>query len=248
MPAKRLTQRIRRLLPAVLTAVFVAVPVTLSALWLTFHHKPGWYQPVSLDEAGAQRARSQAVGVADFVSDRMVEGEEFDVVLRDRSINEWLAAWPRVWPDGKDALPPELSDPAIRFDDGRIRVAAHFATGGWRAIISVALTLGLTVDGSEVEIRLSGAHGGSLPVPRMILDDVLEHLLQGARTGPDVGGDSPSTTGLLASILREVRSVDELFEGVRIRNRFVWFNGERPFRIESVTIEDGGLRLRVRPL
>lgn len=248
MPAKRLTQKIRRLLPPVLTVVFVAVPVTLSALWLAFHHKPGWYQPANLDEAGAQRARSQAVGVADFVSDRMVEGEEFDVLLHDRSINEWLAAWLRDWPDGRDALPPELSDPAIHFDAGRIRVAAYFATGGWRAIVSVALTLGLTVDGSAVEIRLSGAQGGSLPVPRVILEDVLDHLLQGARAGGDAGRDSPSTTGLLASIMREVRSVDELFEGVRIRNRFVWFNGERPFRIESLTIDDGNLRLRVRPL
>ena len=235
------------MLPPVLTVVFVAVPVTLSALWLAFHHKPGWYQPVSLDEAGVQRARSQAVGVADFVSDRMVEGEEFDVLLQDRSINEWLAAWLRDWPDGRDALPPELSDPAIHFDAGRIRVAAYFATGGWRAIVSVALTLGLTVDGSAVEIRLSGAHAGSLPLPRVILDDVLDHLLQGARAGPP-WEDSHSTMGPLASILREVRSVDELFEGVRIRNRFVWFNGERPFRIESLTIDDGNLRLRVRPL
>ncbi len=104
VPAKRLKHRIRRLLPPVLTAVFVAVPLTLTALWLAFHHKPGWYQPVSLDEAGAQRARSQAVGVADFVSDRMVEGEEFDVLLRDRSINEWLAAWLRGGPDRRRYL------------------------------------------------------------------------------------------------------------------------------------------------
>ena len=71
-----------------LTVALVVVPLTLIVAWLTFQHKPGWYRPVLLDEAGLAHARKEAVATADWVSDRMVQGQAFEVVLTARSLNE----------------------------------------------------------------------------------------------------------------------------------------------------------------
>ncbi len=89
------------------------------------------------------------------------------------------------------------------------------------------------------------ARGGSLPVPRAILRRLLDPLLRGVR---DASSRSADPAGEFSPNLGDVGSIDDLFRGVKIRNRFVWGNGDRPFRIDSFTIDDGELRLSIEPL
>lgn len=218
---------------------------SLTVLWLTFQHKPGWYRPVVLDKQGSREAKADAITTADRVGDRMVEGLPFEVTLSDRSVNGWLAALPHAWPDAGRALPSELSNPAVRFDDHELRVGAHCALNGWQAIISLKLAIGLTDEGRNLTIALTGAYGGSLPVPRAVLERALEPLVSTLQTDcnvPDTSADP------LSAALCGIQSVDNLYNGISIRNRFVWLNGDRPFRIESLTVGEGELRLRIEPL
>ena len=76
---------------------------------------------------------------------------------------------------------------------------------------------------------------------RAVVDRLLEPVLRDVRQGR-------ADRDALGSLLREVESVEDLFDGVGIRNRFVWPNGERRFRIDSVIVDDGVLRLRLEPL
>ena len=211
--------------------------------------------------------------MADLVSDRMVEGEPFDVVLVDRSVNEWLAALPHAWPDALDALPPELSRPVVRFigkplwdrlssrsndrleslshterqsrfAPGEIIVGAHFAHGGWSAIASVRASLCVSEDGTRIEIRWNGAYGGSLALPEWLVENLLteqpvDRWIAGvSRKAGSSGGpkDRSGTDGAA-----------KLLQGFEIDNRFVWFNGKRPFRIDSIEIDEGELHLRIEP-
>jgi len=222
----------------------ILAPVALIGTWLAFQHKPAWYQPVRLDEAGYQLARRDAVATADSISDQIVQGKAFEVLLTDRSVNEWLAALPRVSPEAKRAMPPELHDPAVRFTDERIRVGAHYEKSGWQAIVSVDLALRVSPDGINLTIALAGVRGGSLPVPRAIVERLLGPLLERARRRHN-NNDADSPWG---TTLDDLQSTDQLFNGVTIRNRFVWPNGKRPFRIKSIRITDGQLRCRLEPL
>ncbi len=225
--------------------MLIAAPLVFVAIWLALHHKPSWYVPAILDEAGIHQARRQAVTTADFISDRMVEGNPFTVVLTEQPVNEWLTALPHAWPDARDALPPEFSNPTIGFRDGRLWIGAHYVAETWQAIISLGLRFDASNDKAALTITLEGAYIGSLPLPKMIVRQAFERLLRQGRQGKrELNG----TTRPLLDALQTIQSADELFEGVAVKNRFVWFNGERPYRIQSVEIGEGKLRLTIEPL
>src|SRR3990170_2481373 len=116
-----------------------------------FQHRPGWYQPTQLGEAGIKQARAEAIELADSVGDRMVQGRPFDVVLLDRQVTEWLTALPATVPEVKQSIPQEITEPAVRFTQGQVRVGAHYERNGWRAIVNVALRLRLSEDGAWLE-------------------------------------------------------------------------------------------------
>lgn len=261
---------LRRLVELGLTVALVAGPIALVVLWLAFQHKPGWYRPAVLDDAGVQRAQRDAVSMADRVSDRMAEGKPFDVVLVDRSVNEWLAALPHAWPDARDALPPELTQPVVRFigqphgggssgapdrlavPPGEIIVGAHFARGGWRAIASGRFSLRVSADGTMIEIGWNGAYGGSLRLPEWLVEKLLgEQPVHRWITGINgkAGAKSGTTdrSGIGGRAAWRSSSAAKLLKGFEIDNRFVWFNGERPFRIDSIEIDEGELHLRIEP-
>lgn len=235
----------RRLIRLGSRIVLVVGPIVLVTLWLVFQHKPGWYRPPVVTETMLQHARTTSAATADDVSKRIVDAESFQIVLTDEVVNEWLAALPHLWPDARRSVPPEVSDLAVQFEDGQVRVGALYADDGWRAIVSIGLFPAVSRDGKTLRVTLTGAKGGSLPVPRMILRRILSSVLERGTGARDQRGDG---TAALGSAFRDLRSADELFEGVRIRNRFVWPNGDRPLRIDSIEVDGGELRLRIEPL
>ncbi|MGD2109626.1 MAG: hypothetical protein PVI86_09565 [Phycisphaerae bacterium] len=235
----------RQWMVRVLRAVVVAVPVMLVGGWLAFHHKPVWYRPPRLDERGVKHARSDAVNTADSISERMVAGAPFTVVLAEQTVNEWLTALPHAWPEARDALPTEIREPAIGFRGGRLWIGAHCKTGDWQAIVSLGLKVEPSADGAELHLALDSVRGGSLPLPKAVVAEAWKRLHR------QLCGDSKTrngTTGPLFDALRDLDSIDDLHRGVDVANRFVWFNGERPYRIRSVSIDDGRIKLEIEPL
>ena len=235
----------RRRIRLGLGIVFIVAALMLVTLWLVFQHRPGWYRPEVVTETVLQQARTTSAAAADRVSKRIVEAETFEVRLTAGMVNQWLAALPHLWPDARRSIPPEISDLAVHFEDGRVRIGALYAKDGWQAIISVGLIPAVSGDGHAVTVTLDDARGGSLPVPRMILEEILQRVQQGAGR---VGANPDPDAGTLESALEGLRSVDDLFDGVRLRNRFVWPNGRRPIRIAAIAADNGELRLQIEPL
>ncbi|MCH7631898.1 MAG: hypothetical protein IIB59_01690 [Planctomycetes bacterium] len=221
------------------------VPLVVVCLWLVFQHKPQWYKPVRLDEPGLQRVRRDVASLVDDVGDNMVHGQSFEVTITDRELTEWLTALPDNWPQVRQAWPAELTEPVIAFRNGSIWAGVHFESHGWRVILNVEVTLAVQEDSRYVVVRLRGMSGGSLPLPRWQLERALAPYLEGSGS-PRARSLSEGTHTV--SSFRDLRSVHQLFEGVRVRNRFVWPNGERPFRLEAIDVADGTIRLQIAPL
>ncbi len=250
-------------------AVFLFVSlIGLLALGLALEHRPAWYTPAVLDSTGVQSARLDATRAADLFGDQLVHGKPFEIVLSDEILNAWLAALPQIWPDAARAIPPELHDLAIRFDAGMLRVGAMYDVGGWRAIVSVAIVASLSNDGTTIDLRLADRACGSVSLPHVLAARFLDPLLRAnvptnrklaalepaktsTHSNSSPGGESDSASSRpddKESSIHGAKSVDQLFRGVRFRNRFVWPNGKRPFRIVSFTITPGELRLRIEAL
>jgi len=200
-------------------------------------HKPRWYAPPRLDEAARRAARRRATVRADAFGDLLVRRVPFDFVLLEEDVNRWLASAPELWPRAEGAT---LRDPVLRFEPGAVRVGALVERGGWRAVVSVAVGVRLTDDGSDVELRLMEARGGSLPIPLSVLAWAAG---SGEKQPQERAGSSDGGT----AVVSELQSVDELLAGVRRRNWFVWPNGDRAFSVASLSLTPGRLSLRIRP-
>ena len=242
---KSATRRLWRLLRHGLATGLIVAFFAFVVLWLMFQHRPTWYRPAMVTDAGVQRAQADTAALADSISHQIVRGEAFEVTLVDEDVNEWLACLPHLLPEDQRPFPPSIKRPAVHFEQERIRIGAHYMRDGWQAIFSAGLLLDVSEDGRTVTITLTDVRSGSLPVFRFVINQVLEPLLRNVDL---MHARSQHGNRVFSTILREVRSVDELFEGVNIRNRFVWPNGERPFRIDSITIDNDETRLRIEPL
>ncbi|MDO8631490.1 MAG: hypothetical protein Q7R41_13470 [Phycisphaerales bacterium] len=226
----------------------IAAPLGSLTLWLALEHRPGWYAPAVLDEQGVQAARRDATNAVDQFGDQLVRRQPFEVVLRDDALNAWLTAMPSIWPDAARAVPRELHDPALRFESGLLRIGALYEVSGWRAIVSGAAAAALAADGATIELRLVETCCGSVPMPPSLIARAANPHLHAAAMSDGKQSSAPETPHGAISSIHEVRSVEQLYRGVRIRNRFVWPNGKRPFRIDQITIDAGELRLRIEPI
>ena len=203
------------------------MPIAAVAGWLALRYIPSWYRPVVLSSEELVRVKGDIAGRADWISHRMVAGRSFELILHDYTINEWLAALPHAWSDAWRVVPPELTDPVIRFEPGGIILAAHCAKDGWEAIIRVRVEVAVSADGDAIDVRVTSVRGGIVPVPRSVIDRLLESM-----SDPELDHSS-------------AESADHR---LRLHNQFNWPNGDRRFRIESIRIEEGAVRIVVEPL
>lgn len=238
--AKKRKSKAIRLLRIALMVVLVGGTAGFATLWLIFQHKPDWYRPPPVNERMLRDARSEVAEIVEGISHRIVRGETFELSFTDETVNQWLAALPHVWPGARRNVPPELRDLVIRFEDGRIRIASLYVKGGWRAVLTVAVEVGLSKDGRRVSLQLIEAHGGSLPVPHSVLVYMLGGLAIGGADTVIRSGDPPKP--------HKPGTAADWLSGLRVPNRFVWPNGKRPFRIDAIELTQGRIRLRLESL
>lgn len=204
----------------------IALPLILLAMWLTVHHRPGWYRPPVLDADGSQRARREAMGAADDFGDRLVRGEPFTVTLDDTSVNAWLAALPTIWPESREWLPPELLQPAVGFAEGRLRIGARLERRELSTIVSFDVIPVIADDGKSVSIKLAAIRGGALPIPVSMIEPYLKPIL-----AKNADEKQPTPSDALVSF----------------PNRFTWPNGQRRFAIRRIDIQAGKVHLDIEP-
>ena len=225
--------RLVRLAAVGSAAIFCLCIVVVCAL---LQRKPAWYRPVDLDEQLLQRVRRETAAAADDFGDRLVAGRRFEIQLRDSDINAWLSAAPLLWPEVQGHWPAYLTGPAIQFGADRVLLGAHLEVSGWRIIATAEVQAHPSGDLQHWQLRLHKCYGGELPLPRFLIDQIA------TRNSPqDRKPDGDEFTAKLSD-------VDQLFSGVPLRNRFVWPNGKRPFRIAQLHSADGVLRVVIDPL
>lgn len=227
--------------------ILLAATIFFVAVYLAAHRKPSWYRPVSLAPKDIPAVEASVANVLDAVGDSIVRRNPFEVVLHERQVNQWLAAAPALAQKWNRAWPAEIQSPALAFDDGSLRIGSHVRYRGWQAIAGVRLRPALSVDGENVTLTISQATIGAIPCPSPVWTSFADPRLENIVQARDREGAVDGARG------RSFRlKIDSSQPGVRtlvVPNDFLWPNGQRRFRIGSISISgDGTMRLTVVPL
>jgi hypothetical protein len=210
----------------------------LVALVLLAQHKPSWYQPVPLSDAALEQARLNATAKWDEISGRIVAGRPFDVWLSQAEANDWFAALAHDRPELLASLPAELSALALGFVEGELKIGALAESNGWRAIVSASLVPVLSADRRHGTLISTGGSLGSLPASESMVERFTGRMLHKQSAALNENGEAK----LIGQVARWAA------DGYRFENYFVWPNGDRPFRIDSIEIGEGTLCLGLHPL
>lgn len=224
--------------------VLLGVPLTLLLLTIAAQHRPTWHKPVSLTSGDLERARAEGMSVWDDVSWKIVSGQTFEMSLADRALNEWFAALRHDRPELVPIFPEQIRELHLSFQNASVRVSALLESRGWRAIVSLDIQPRLSSDRDNLELRCTGAYVGSLPVPTSWL--VSSSTRFATKLGEQFEPEPALADGLGGLRRKQTFVIDN--NVLRITNRFVWPNGERPFKLVSIEHQPGTVRLAIEPL
>lgn len=152
--------RLRRTVWAVVGgAAAIAAMAIVAARW-----PPGWYaaRVTAGDTADADRAARRLVTTVAGLRSTGERAGGWGAAVREDEINAWLAIdLPR---NHAAVLPAGLTVPRVRFEPGRIHVAARAAAGPFIGLL--ALELGVQLRGvNQLECHVAAARLGALPLP-----------------------------------------------------------------------------------
>ena len=214
----RAGRRARRWI-AVLLLVGAVLLVGFVGLFCAATYRPGWYQPAAVDFDRLPEDKQSFVALLDSISAALNRGESIEVVVDQAQLNRWLAARHEVFPPEWQRFEP-LRDPFVEIlPEQQLRLACRIGRHGPAVVGSVQVRL--AVGPEAIELIGPTLRAGLLPVPSGWL---LDRLPGGVRAYADDRGGR-----------------------LRIRNRWIWPNGRRRFRIASLRSEAGRLRVRLEP-
>jgi hypothetical protein len=89
--------------------------------------------------------------------------QSWEAVFSEEEVNGWLAAdLPRKFPE---FLPPGIEDPRVHLEDGQVRLACRYQSGGMATIVHLTVVVQMSDEPNTLAIRLSKARAGALPLP-----------------------------------------------------------------------------------
>lgn len=140
-------------------AAAIVVTTIVAARW-----PPGWYAARAGAAGGAaadRDARRLVTAVAGLEAAANRPGE-WGIVVREQEINAWLAAdLPR---NHAGALPAGVTEPRVRLEPGRVRIAARVGAGPFAGVAAVDVDVKLRA-ANQLECRVAGARLGAIPLP-----------------------------------------------------------------------------------
>lgn len=223
LPAMR---RRRWLTPRRTWALVTLASACLSVgLFLGLTCRPAWYRPPAVDYERLADDRRDFVSVLDAVGVALNQGRSIALTLRQEQVNRWLAARHDLSHEVIDLTLEGVSRPCVEFlADGSARFGATLRLGEWGAVLGVTLRARVRGD-DAVQAEWGGLTLGRVSVPRGVL--------------AWVAGRELARYPELRTLLESGR-----YEAL---NDFVWPNGRRRYRIESLEVRAGVLEIRLGP-
>lgn len=199
-------------------------------VWLGLR-TPDWYRVPNIPEAQRQQVRNNLLSAEQAMVEGLRRGETFVYQLHQDDLNRWVTMRREIYPLAEEFIPPQWSDPFVRFDTGRITVAGRFRHESWSTIASIDINVAFA-DGAIV-LTAGSVRSGSLPLPASLIGLPLGQPID--RRAEKTWPGSPPIAG-------------DLVNGVRVGARAWWKNGGYAYEVKNVTVVPGVLKLEIQPL
>jgi hypothetical protein len=164
----------KSILVAVISVALVAGGA-LASLYALLGHEPEFYRRAAVDAGLDRRAEAGTFqsDAFDLVQNRIPHDPEWQARFTDRQINSWLAEGLANIAD----LPPEISEPRVTFEEGKILIAFRYGRAGWESVVSVEARAWVSPrEPNVVCLEIERLRAGALPMGSKVLEDALtEH-------------------------------------------------------------------------
>lgn len=202
------------------------------ALTFLMLRTPDWYAPPTIADADRQNVRDSLIAAEQaFTKALREETGPFTYHIYQDDLNRWIAMRSDIYPLAAELTPPQLEQPFIDFDEGRITVGGRIATGPTSMVVSLRVTP--VFENGAIVLKSDGWRCGSAPLPEAFLGSSWIRPVQ-----RDPGAAWPGSP----------RMSGDLKNGVRIDSNAWWKNGGVDYRVVDLAVAPGVLNLRVEPL
>ena len=169
-----------KILGAVL-GLALAIP---AAGWFCLTYEPSYYREMTSLSVPRRQIEDRAkhfVAQSLQLRNDICNEPLWEAVFSDQEVNAWLAD--DLVTHFADQLPPQVSEPRVLFESGRVILAFRLERGGLSSVITVVARPRIPAD-NTVELTLEKIRAGILPVPA---DRVLDRIIEmGHAYGVDV--------------------------------------------------------------
>ncbi len=133
-----------------------------TAIWLSLTHRPSFYRaldamPRELREAKAKRFVAGSLQLRNDISNE----RDWQAVFTDQEVNAWLAE--DLVTHFADLIPPEIHEPRVAFEPGRITLAFQLDRGPIRSVIWVVAQARVSED-NVLALTLEKIRAGVIPI------------------------------------------------------------------------------------
>ncbi len=217
--------------------------IAAAGAWLSFQRIPPWYCPLWLTRAQAETVREEAEQTFEMASGKMVAGEPFSVSFSEQQINDMLSAQQVIWPAALSSLGRGLTDPFVDVAPGHIKVGLRWRRGEIQTVLNNRLLL-LKGD-SELTLKSAGARAGSLPIPVSAIRERFVDQPGTGNTAHVAAQPAPRQADTLTGALHQLLVAGE---PLSLAGVFYWPNGDIPFTISDLVLQQDRITVSVLPL
>ena len=240
--SKRKTHKLSKYIWWIAGCSFFVLLISGIILFMAFQRIPSWYRPIEIPQAEWPRVRESLPQTYSQLSKMINRSKDSVFALSEKTATEWVVLRQELYPDAQEWIPSWIRNPVVVFENSTCVIGARVDYKGWQAIMGIHLVA--EVNENTVTIRVDQVTAGALPVPKSVISDIIQRLLNNADLDVDTLPD------FAASVVGKLRNTDPtqiVTQGISWKNLFKFPNGKRLFKIGEVSTEGGELRVQILP-
>lgn len=164
--------------------LLIAAACLPAAAWFCLTYEPRYYRdmvPLAASRAQLEDRAKRFVAQSLQLRNDICNEPTWEAVFSDQEVNAWLAE--DLVTHFADQVPPEVREPRVLFESGKVVLAFRMEGGAFSSIITVVARPRIPAD-NTIELTLEKIRAGILPVPA---DRVLDRIIERGRIyGVDV--------------------------------------------------------------